>query len=170
MRDFEYEKNNIAYDWQCTKEDGGGIKCKNYVICEAVLPLWWFDCKEKYLCSNCDIMFGDLGKTDGVLQMSGILECPICLENKECISQPRCKHSLCIDCFKRCHYGENPDDEPVFPYPDIEDEYYDDSQNAKWANYPLIEIYNTAHNKWDDERIEKYEKEENLRVCPLCRR
>ena len=26
----------------------------------------------------------------GILEMSNNLECPICLETKECISQPRC--------------------------------------------------------------------------------
>ena len=35
-RDFDYEKNNIAYDCQYTRVDGGGIKCKNYILCESV--------------------------------------------------------------------------------------------------------------------------------------
>ena len=30
LRDMGYENNNIAYNWQYTEEDGGGIKCKNY--------------------------------------------------------------------------------------------------------------------------------------------
>ncbi len=55
-RDLEYEKNNIGYDWQYTKENGGGIKCKNYKLCKAILPIWWFECKGKYLCTNCDII------------------------------------------------------------------------------------------------------------------
>ena len=46
-RDLDYEKSNIGYDWQYTQEDGGGIKCKNHVVCEAVLPKWWFDCKAR---------------------------------------------------------------------------------------------------------------------------
>ena len=37
-KDTEYENNNIAYDWQHTEEDGGGIKCKNHELCESVLP------------------------------------------------------------------------------------------------------------------------------------
>ena len=177
-RDFDYENNNIGYDWQYTEEDGGGIKCKNYIICEAVLPKWWFDCKGCYLCNNCDMMFGtwssgeykQVGK--GVLEMSNNLECPICLEIKECISQPRCNHSLCIICFKRCYYGdENIEGKPIFPYPDIEYEYDDDTENIKWVNdYPLIKIYNEEFNKWDDEKTEKYENEKNLRICSLCRK
>lgn len=177
-RDFDYENNNIAYDCQYTEADGGGIKCKNYIVCECVLPKWWFDCKESYLCTNCDMMFGTwkgpdgkqhLGK--GILKLSNNLECPICLEVKECISQSKCNHSLCINCFKRCYYGyENNENEPEFPYPDIEDEYYDDTENIKWENYPLIELYNEEWNKWDDSRNEKYEQEEHLRKCPLCRK
>ena len=27
-------------------------------------------------------------------------------ENKRGISQPNCEHTLCIGCFKRCHYGK----------------------------------------------------------------
>jgi len=43
-KDIEYETNNIAYYFQST-DDGGGIKCKNYELCETVLPKWWFECK-----------------------------------------------------------------------------------------------------------------------------
>ena len=32
-RDFDYENSNIGYDDQYTKEEGGGIKCKNYILC-----------------------------------------------------------------------------------------------------------------------------------------
>jgi hypothetical protein len=60
-RDFEYENSNIGYDVQYTKEDGGGIKCKNYIICEGVLPKWWLECKGHYLCTNYHMMFGNWG-------------------------------------------------------------------------------------------------------------
>ena len=177
-RDFDYENSNIGYDDQYTEEDGGGIKCKNHVVCEAVLPKWWFDCKASYLCTNCDMMFGtwESGEYEhtgkGILEMSNNLECPICLEIKECISQPRCNHSLCISCFKRCYYGdENIEGEPIFPYPDIENEYDDDTENIKWANdYPLIKIYYEEWDKWDNEKTEKYENEKNLRICSICRK
>ena len=176
-RDLEYENNNIAFDWQNTEEDGGGIKCKNYELCKAVLPKWWFECKGNYLCTNCHMMFGTWGSGEnahtgkGVLEISDNVECPICLEVKRSISQPNCEHTVCIKCFKRCHYGDdNAENEPKFPYPDIEDEYYDNTENPKWENnYPLIKIYNEEWNKWDDKKIQKYTNEENLRKCPLCR-
>lgn len=176
-RDLNYEKNNIGFDEQYTEEDGGGIKCKNFELCKAVLPQWWFDCKGNYLCTNCDMFFGTWGSGEnlhigkGILEISDNIECPICLEVKKCISQPRCNHSLCISCFKRCYFGDkDTEGEPEFPYPDIEDEYFDDPENIKWTNdYPLIEIYNEKCSNWEVERWEKYDNESNLRICPLCR-
>ena len=164
-RDLEYENNNIAYDWQYTEEDGGGIKCKNYELCDGVLPKWWFECKSNYLCINCDMLFG-------ILEISNNLECPICMENKRSIKLPNCEHTLCIECFKRCKYGDDDiENEPKFPYPDIEDEYYEHSENPKWdTEYPLIKIYNEEWNKWDDKREDKRETEKYLHKCPLCRK
>ena len=49
-RDLDYE-NKI-------REGGGGIKWKIYELCGNVLSKWWFDCKDMYLCTNCDMMFG----------------------------------------------------------------------------------------------------------------
>ncbi len=162
-RDLQYENSNIAYDKD-------GIKCKNYIICESILPKCWFEYKGNYLCANCHMMFGTWGNNigKGNLEISDNLECPICLENKLCISQAKCDHSLCIKCFKRCYYGKG---EPIFPYDNnIEDEYYADQKNPKWGkDYPLIKIFNKELDKWEDEREEKYDSEEYLRKCPLCR-
>ena len=177
-KDLEYENNNIGYDHQYTEEDGGGIKCKNYELCEAVLPKWWFECKGNYLCTNCHMMFGTWGSGEnahtgkGVLEISDNLECPICYEVKRSISQPNCEHTVCIECFKRCYYGDDDtENEPKFPYPDIEDEYYDNQENPKWDDdYPLIKKYNEDWNKWDDEKNQKYENEKHLQKCPLCRK
>ena len=176
-RDLAYENNNIAYDHQYTEEDGGGIKCKNHELCESVLPKWWYKCKGNYLCTNCHMMFGTWGSGEnahtgnGILELSDNLECPICFETKKGISYPRCEHAACIDCFKRCMYGDSDgDNEPSFPYPDIEEEYGDDPENPKWKNdYPLIKIHNEELNKWDDKKNQKHENESNLRKCPLCR-
>ena len=165
-RDLEYEKNNIAYDWQYTKEDGGGIKCKNYILCESVLPKWWFDCKGRYLCTNCHMT-----THNWILEKHDNVECPICLDEKIGISQPNCNHPLCINCFKRCYYGDyGKDTEPIFPYPEIEDEYYDDTSNPKWDNYPLIEIYHKNCDIWGKYIQEKNKNEKHLSKCPLCRK
>ena len=180
-KDIEYEKNNIGYDYQYTIDDG--IKCKNYEMCNTILPKWWFDCKNSYLCTNCDMMFGTwknkkagVYKTGkGELPIKDNLECPICLDIKRGISQPNCDHTLCIDCFKRCYYGdESRDGEPQFPYSkEIENEYDEDIylKNPKWdKDYPLIKKYNEEWNKWDDNKQQKFNDEENLRNCPICRK
>ena len=52
-RDFDYEKKTYHYD-NLYKENL--LKCRNYDICETSLPLWWWSCKGKYLCTNCDII------------------------------------------------------------------------------------------------------------------
>jgi hypothetical protein len=171
-RDLEYEQNNIGFDYQYPEEDGGGIKCKNWEACQAVLPTWWFECKGRYFCTNCDMLFGAFSGGKGLLQFHDNLECPVCLEVKRSVSQPRCEHTVCLDCFRRCHYGdESGEGEPQFPYPEIEDEYYDDTKNPKWAiNYPLINTYNAEWNAWEDKREAKRDVEESyIRLCPICR-
>jgi hypothetical protein len=90
-RDMDYEKNNIGYDWQYP-EEGGGIKCKNYELCGEVLPIWWFECKGNYLCTNCHMSYGTWESNDykhigkEVLEFNDNIECPICLEIKRGIS------------------------------------------------------------------------------------
>lgn len=161
-RDFEYEQSHVGYDCQYPE---GGIQCKNYIVCDSVLPMWWFECKACYLCTICDMKFGR------TLKISDHVECPICLETKTCVSPPNCDHSVCIDCFKRCYYGDLMlEGDPPFPYSDIEKEYYDDPDDPKWDDYPLIQVYHEECKKWDDARIEKYANEEHLRKCPLCRK
>jgi hypothetical protein len=163
-RDLIYENNNIGYSEQYPEECGGGINCKNHEACGEVLPKWWFECKGNYLCTNCDIKFG---KT---LEFKENAECPICLQCKLTVSQPNCGHFACIDCFVRCYYGDN-SGEPSFPYPEIEEEYFEDMENPKWQNYyPLIHRYNVDWENWDANVRQKYDEEKNLRQCPLCRK
>ena len=170
MRDLNYETTNIGYDDQYPE---GGIKCKNYQLCESILPYWWFDCKFSYLCTDCHMQFGTWGtehKGKGILEITDNIECPICLEEKEGISQPHCNHSLCIDCFKRCYYGEPLSEKPPFPYPEIEDEYDNDYDNPKWKNnYPLIKLYTKNLDNWY-KSDEDYKNNISLDKCPLCRK
>ena len=172
-RDFDYEEKNKYID----EGNQESIKCKNHELCGGGLaPDFGFYTKsgKEYLCINCDMMFGTCGtshKGKGVLPITDNLECSVCFETKRSIEQPNCKHTLCIDCFKRCYYKcYDVENEPIFPYPDIEDEYYDNQENSKWDNdYPLIKIYNEECNKWHDKIEQKYKYEKYLRKCPLCR-
>jgi len=162
-KDLDYENNNIGYDHQYPE---GGIKCKNYELCECVLPKWWFECKGCYLCINCLI------SRNGQHEISDNVDCPICFEKKRGLKYPNCNHKICVDCYKRCYYGDNNrENEPKFPYPsDIEDEYDSDQYNVKWeTEYPLIKKWNDEWNEWDDNRQYKYHDENYLRICSLCR-
>ena len=170
---MNYENENIGNDLQ---EKDVRIKCKNYQLCEAILPTWWFECKNNYLCTTCHLMFGTwgtppIGNTGkGALDFVDNIECPVCFENKQGVSHPNCDHFICIDCFKRCYYGDETG-EPEFPYPELEDEYYDDRENPKWeTEYPLIRLYEEEWDNWENAKHEKYSKERNLRMCPLCRK
>lgn len=157
-RDIEYEQNNIEYNWQ-----NCGIQCKNYKVCKEVLPNWWYSCKKCYLCTNCDIAYG----TELTFLDCG--ECIICFNSSELVKELNCNHSRCIDCFIRCHYGEY-EPEPPFPYPEIENEYFEDTDEEKWLiDYPLIAKYREDDARWEQNKWIKYEAEQHLRLCPLCR-
>lgn len=170
-RDLEYERINTIND---------EIKCKNYEICDTTIPVYWFERMGRYTCVGCHMMFGTwgmhLGKGEhGVLIFMNDLECPICLDTKRCVSQPRCEHYACVDCFKRCYYGAERE-YPDFPYPEIEDNYYDDidvwrQNNPNWKiDYPLIEKYEQESDIIDDQFNSQYSNEKHLRICPLCRK
>lgn len=181
-RDLEYERNNIGYDLQYPIEEGGGIKCKNYILCGEVLPNWWYECKGGYLCTNCDIMFGTWGNQEsgiyhtgkGVLSVMEAVECPICLEINKGISNPNCDHTLCIKCFKRCYYGENKK-MPPFPYSEnIENEYdnIDDGEDLEIFinNHPLIRSWNEECNRLNNIELNQYANEKYLHKFPICRK
>lgn len=113
-RDITYEEQNRGY---CEINEINGIKCKNYKLCKAILPDWWYECKGNYLCTNCHMSFGTWGSNigKGILEFEDNLECPICLEKQLCVSYPRCSHKICISCFKKCmYYNEDEDDEHLY--------------------------------------------------------
>ena len=157
----KYEKyDNFICNYNCIP-----MKCPNYLICKNISPKWVYD-NNKNTCINCAISFGIL------IFSIDKKECPICLENKYAVKNINCNHTICVDCFRRVHYGEEREEDPIFPYSEeIEDEYFDDPDNLKWKlNYPLIEEWNEVCNAYYDYYQEKYKNEENLRKCPLCRK
>jgi hypothetical protein len=188
---MNYENNNkVLAEYICPHPDipDSGlyeIKCKNYVLCEATFPDWWYGTKRMYLCTNCDMMFGTWSSGDTVMTGSGILKttenvfCPSCFETKLGISYPNCSHTACIDCMKRFFYGERAN-EPAFPYPEVEEEYDEmgfdltPEEELRWelrweTDYPLIKPYLEEWNIWDNERMAKIDREDNLRRCHTCR-
>jgi len=102
-RDLEYENSNIIYD---EINESNGIKCKNYEVCEGILAPWWFDCKNNYICTHCDMIMGKWINGNELLQFTNDIECPVCLNIKRCVSQPKCEHNICIECFKLIYYDK----------------------------------------------------------------
>jgi hypothetical protein len=176
QRDLEYETNNAAF---CEVNETHGFKCKNNEVCGEVLPSWWFECKGRYTCTNCDALFGTWSNKEhgvnrtgkGILDFADNIECPVCLEIKRSVTYPNCQHFVCIDCFKRCYYGDK-SDRPIFPYEiEIMDEYLVDIENPTWdIDYPLIRQWDKEDNEWIDNSVIKYANESHLRNCPICRK
>lgn len=162
-----YADPDVKCEYNCKS-----FECSNYILCKTTNPKWLLDCHGG-LCLHCDMMFGKWCDGKGILNIINNVECPICYELTTCLSQPKCDHYICISCFKRCYYGDkNNDNEPMFPYPDIENEYYADPENIKWKNnYPLIDIYNNICDELDEEYELKRSLEEiYLAKCPICRK
>ena len=97
-RDLEYEENNKAYDIQYTEEDGGGIKCKNYNLCEDVLSPDTFEYFGNYLYMHCSRVFnwGELEFRDSKD------ECIVCNETdiKQMKFPTNCGHWFCVNCSR----------------------------------------------------------------------
>jgi hypothetical protein len=174
-RDFIYENNNTVH----TSVLGECVKCKNFFLCGKVLPKSSI-MKSHYLCYDCHVYFGKYQSSKngmdgemGVLNVIKNLDCMICFETKTGISLPNCDHYVCIDCFKRCYYGDD-SGEPQFPFPDIQEEFYKDNHetpNSKWLEYyTLIIEYEKEWEMWHDKKLENCAREDFLRKCPLCRK
>jgi len=183
-KDLQYEQENVAYDAQYP--DGDGIKCKNYIVCGAVLPDWWYECKEQYICTNCDMSFGTWTSRDsrtgvvtnhtgkGELNVTPSAECPICLDTTVGVSQPRCDHYVCVPCFRRCYYGPKPTVQPKFPYSNAILEEYEtmvEGASDEWlTRFPLVRQWENQIEACCDLDEERCAAEtSSLSKCPICR-
>jgi len=153
------KRDGISCDHNCQP-----VKCPNFLVCEVYYPQHILWC-HKGTCVNCAISFGRLEFLENT-------ECPICFETKLGVKTNKCEHSICVDCFKKCHMPSYWNvGEPQFPYDsDVEDRYEDNPYDVRWQLYPLIQEYNEAFRVWDEHRQKRYDSEENLRKCPLCRK
>lgn len=157
-----YELNDCPY--KCKP-----IECPNFRICGAILPKCITFC-HKGTCGSCAYMIGRPPEYNGKLTFYDSVDCPICLENKPGVKQVNCEHTVCIDCFKRCRFGQTIP-EPPFPYSEeIEDEYEENHDDPRWVNDPLIKKYNDDFKKYEELCEANYAREESLRVCGICRK
>lgn len=127
------------------------VKCPNFIICNTRIPMG------RSICHTCEHMFGILKI------MNSIAKCSICLRKRKGVSQPTCCHIICIECFKQCYFVEG---NPLFPYPEMKDEYDNDPYNIKWDEYPNITRWNKDCVQLEDIRDNKIYF--NTQVCPFC--
>ena len=178
-KDLQYEQENVC-------QDGDGIKCKNYIVCGEELPDWWYECKGRYTCTNCDNSFGTWTGRDaqtgvvtnhtgkGELNVTPSAECPICLETTVGVSQPRCDHYVCVTCFQRCYYGPKPTVQPKFPYSNAILEEYEtmvEGASDEWlTRFPLVRQWEKQIEAcWDLDEERRAAESSSLSKCPICR-
>ena len=150
-----HKRDDMTCEFNCQP-----MKCPNYLVCGDVAPKWYYACHWG-TCWDCKNRFGK----QRVLEFSED-ECPVCLETKTCVNMLNCSHKQCIDCFKRCQYGEKKL-RPEFPLPE---DKWDDYEEGLLDNHPLIVKWQDDCNKLDHEESYQYNREENLRCCSLCRK
>ena len=154
------KKRGITCFYNCTP-----LKCSNHIVCNAIRPRYVYD-GTKGVCLPCYEKFGKLK-----FKYSGE-ECPVCMYEKVCVKLPHCDHYICVDCFKRFHIGPYRENEPKFPYSEIiKKDYYEQPGHIKWhTDLPLVKIWLQRHDEWEKYYQNKYDGEENLRKCPICRK
>ena len=83
--------------------------------------------------------------------------------------ESNCEHYLCLQCFDNNWYAYNNIPEPQYPYSEeIYEEYYQDPEDEKWKNYPLMDVYYQQMTLWHKLKNEILDKYEPLRKCPVC--
>jgi hypothetical protein len=178
-RDLEYERNNIGFDEQYPIENGGGIKCKNYELCESIFNEWWFDCKGCYLCINC--LIDGWGELEFKYQEE---ECCVCNETVNVMMKfpTSCGHWFCCECSRnilfwdesRYHLDPVPYGCPPCP---------NGCLNPEKGKQCYCSEYDEIIDKWTEEFPEEFKtwkQNENYSIntedpyfgnkkCPLCR-
>ena len=161
-----YTKNNsVTCKHNCKIK-----KCPNYLVCGSIIPYYIYK-KNNKMCTYCHNMFSK-NSCKGRLKFFDNKECPICLDETKCVSLPNCNHYICIDCFKRCFYGDYSDNsEPKFPYSaDYEKEYYEYYNDPIWANDDKVKEWLKKWNEWSEGKRAKFLNEDYLQLCPICRK
>jgi hypothetical protein len=161
-----YKTNNTICEHNCI-----ALHCPNYIVCGSMAPKYILDMQND-LCYYCNDMFVTEKGGNGKLRAIDNVDCPICWDKTRCVTQPRCDHYTCVDCFRRCYYGEDDsENEPEFPYSEIyKYAYYNDYNNPLWKEDESVKKWLIDWNNWNDVRIAKRESEGYLQMCPVCRK
>ena len=136
-------------------------KCKNYKWCQTIIPNNYFENSE--ICVYCTMA------PEKVPKIIDNITCTSCYKITHGIKHPNCKHTFCIECFKKCyHVSRKKLYELVFPYSEIENDYLNNPYDPKWDKYPLIQEYYKQYNKLEQE-IEDEIEHNILNICLLCK-
>jgi len=136
-------------------------KCKNYKWCQTMIPNNYFE--NTLICVYCTMA------PEQVPKIIDNITCTLCYKITYGIKHPNCKHTFCIECFKKCyHVSRKKLHELVFPYSEIENDYLNNPYDPKWDKYPLIQEYYKQYNKLEQEIEDKIEHN-ILNICLLCK-
>lgn len=147
-------------------------ECPNYFLCNTKCPQNILDFNNG-VCFTCIEHFGKSFENDSrsnpILEVDDCIDCPICFsENVEGIKNPRCKHYLCNSCFKIIYnFDVKYEDEPLFPFPDKEEEYYLDPDF--FSEDIVINSWKKRWLSWNNEKRKKKLGYNFIKHCPLCR-
>lgn len=156
------ESEDSDDDFMCQDCDLGcqRVKCANHWLCQQEKPQWKLD---RGLCLTCHILFRASGGR-GIL-LRKLEECPICLQLEECVSQPRCGHWVCKECFRKCYYPSMFHSQPELPL-EIREEYEANPRDSKWETN---ELYLAFEEEEDAYQWDMHQRYLQLGKCPLCR-
>jgi hypothetical protein len=185
-RDVEYETSNTIYD-ECYERNG--IKCKNYKLCQHILPPDHYEMLANYLCMSCGDWFkiGGFGWNELEFRETEE-ECVVCKEiNYTQVKFPsNCGHWFCISCSRnilfwdesKYHLSSVPYGCPPCP---------NGCNNPVKGKQCYCEEYDEIQNDWEQEHPDKYKEwndAEHISIelsetepgsvfgskkCPLCR-
>ena len=184
-RDLQYEQSNIA-DYDCHYPEGG-IKCKNYELCQHNLSPDWFILYGNYLCPSCDGGSLGFGWRELEFKESGD-ECVVCNEtgNKQLKFPANCGHWFCVSCSRKLLFWDeslyhlSP---VVFGCPPCPN----DCINPVKGKQCYCVIYDEILERWKQENPDKFEEYYEAEIlsifspdttgcvigsrkCPLCRK
>jgi hypothetical protein len=186
-RNLEYEKLNTIYD-ECYERNG--IKCKNYELCENILPPTAYDDGTNYLCMTCGDWFKICGFGWNELDFKEEEEeCVVCMKisNKQLKFPANCGHWFCISCSRNIlfwdetRYHLSP---TLYGCPPCSNGCI----NPEKGKQCYCEEYDEIQEKWKQEYPNKYKEwndAENISIelsetdsgsvfgskkCPLCRK
>ena len=146
------------------------IPCPNFVVCGTILPEHLLQDAKYNTCPHCEKTFGRHVGGHGILGQKMIEECGICYsEDVLGITNPKCTHFICIECFTACYASVLPRHikgrPPAFPYGrDIQIRYAQDPLSPEWFDYPEIANWICEMDYWNSKVINP-----ELAKCAFCR-